>query len=341
MATNFPTSLDALTNPTSTDSVATVDHAAQHANANDSIEALEAKVGINSSAVTTSHDYKLGEVTGSDKAVGKTATQTLTNKTLTAPVISTISNTGTLTLPTSTDTLTGRATTDTLTNKTLTSPVINGSLSGTAILDEDNMASNSDTKVPTQQSVKAYVDAATGSYSAKTLIAHSVLDSGSGDPSASLQLNSNTTAYLGQIVVPFGMTINKITIKSAGSIGTAGTLDLSLYSETGQTQYFSVTTASVAAADTLYTTAVSSVGVTAGIYYLMVNTNGTADVTVQMWQVDGDGVFGTTAGFIGDVTSEPKIQGSLTITAGTPPATFDPTAITENISGTIASRWDN
>ena len=52
-------------------------------------------------------------------AVTTTGSQTLTNKTLTAPVISTISNTGTLTLPTSTDTLVGRATTDTLTNKTL------------------------------------------------------------------------------------------------------------------------------------------------------------------------------------------------------------------------------
>jgi hypothetical protein len=51
-------------------------------------------------------------------------TQTLTNKTLTTPVISSISNTGTLTLPTDTDTLVGRATTDTLTNKTLTSPSI-------------------------------------------------------------------------------------------------------------------------------------------------------------------------------------------------------------------------
>lgn len=50
--------------------------------------------------------------------------QTLTNKTLTAPVIATISNSGTLTLPTSTDTLVGRATTDTLTNKTLTTPTI-------------------------------------------------------------------------------------------------------------------------------------------------------------------------------------------------------------------------
>lgn len=52
------------------------------------------------------------------------STSTLTNKTLTAPVISSIVNTGTLTLPTSTDTLVGRATTDTLTNKTLTAPVI-------------------------------------------------------------------------------------------------------------------------------------------------------------------------------------------------------------------------
>ena len=41
------------------------------------------------------------------------------------PTISTISNTGTLTLPTSTDILVGRDTTDTLTSKTLTSPTIN------------------------------------------------------------------------------------------------------------------------------------------------------------------------------------------------------------------------
>lgn len=56
--------------------------------------------------------------------VGTTDTQTLTNKTLTTPIIASISNTGTLTLPTSTDTLVGRATTDTLTNKTLTNPTV-------------------------------------------------------------------------------------------------------------------------------------------------------------------------------------------------------------------------
>ena len=45
-----------------------------------------------------------------------------------------------------------------LTNKTLTSPVLNGTLSGTAFLDEDNMSSDSATAVASQQSIKSYVD---------------------------------------------------------------------------------------------------------------------------------------------------------------------------------------
>jgi len=53
----------------------------------------------------------------------------------------------------------GVATTQTLTNKTLTSPVLNTGVSGTAVLDEDGMGSNSATQLATQQSIKAYVDA--------------------------------------------------------------------------------------------------------------------------------------------------------------------------------------
>jgi len=78
--------------PTNLDSNAVADGATQmtstgYNNHSVQIEAIEAKVGKDSSAVTTSHDYKLSEVTSTDKAVGKTATQTLTNKTLTSPSI--------------------------------------------------------------------------------------------------------------------------------------------------------------------------------------------------------------------------------------------------------------
>ena len=47
---------------------------------------------------------------------------------------------------------------ETLTNKTLTSAVLNGTISGTSIKDEDNMASDSASHLATQQSIKAYVD---------------------------------------------------------------------------------------------------------------------------------------------------------------------------------------
>jgi hypothetical protein len=47
--------------------------------------------------------------------------------------------------------------TATLTNKTLTSPVINTSVSGTAILNDNTFATASTTTVPTSESVKNYV----------------------------------------------------------------------------------------------------------------------------------------------------------------------------------------
>ena len=52
---------------------------------------------------------------------------------------------------------------ETLTNKTLTAPVLtsavlNTAVSGSAVLDEDDLSSNSATKLATQQSIKAYVD---------------------------------------------------------------------------------------------------------------------------------------------------------------------------------------
>lgn len=71
--------------------------------------------------------------------VDKTTAQTLTNKTLTTPIITSISNSGTITVPSGTDTLVARATTDTLTNKRVTKRVLALSAnSATPAINTDN-----------------------------------------------------------------------------------------------------------------------------------------------------------------------------------------------------------
>ena len=71
-------------------------------------------------------------VANSGATAGVNWSASLSGLTLTSPVISTITNTGTITLPTSTDTLVGKATTDYLTNKTLTAPKELWTISATA-----------------------------------------------------------------------------------------------------------------------------------------------------------------------------------------------------------------
>jgi|GEM_PF-4098987 hypothetical protein len=64
MTTAYPAALDQFSNPSGTDpnNSAAVRHSTQHANANDAIEALQAKVGIDDSAVATSIDKRLADV---------------------------------------------------------------------------------------------------------------------------------------------------------------------------------------------------------------------------------------------------------------------------------------
>ena len=51
MATSYPTSVDAFTNPTSSDPLTSPDHAAQHANINDAVEAIETAIGTTAAPV--------------------------------------------------------------------------------------------------------------------------------------------------------------------------------------------------------------------------------------------------------------------------------------------------
>jgi hypothetical protein len=116
------------------------------------INAIAAKVGKDGSEVTTSHDYKLSGVTGTDKAVSKTGTETLTNKTLISPAITGGTMTSpAITTPTgivkgdiglgnvdNTSDATKNSATATLTNKTLTSPKINEDVALTSTATELN-----------------------------------------------------------------------------------------------------------------------------------------------------------------------------------------------------------
>ena len=168
-----------------------------------------------------------------------TGTQTLTNKSLTAPILTgsgtaagsilfkedTDNGTNavtligpaatadvTVTLPASAGTLAltsdltsyiTASSSDTLTNKTLTNPVLNGTLSGTGFLDEDSMSSNSATAVASQQSIKAYVDANAGG----TLAGLSDTDVSSAN-AGQLLLHDGTNSFDNKDINLFGTTLN-------------------------------------------------------------------------------------------------------------------------------------
>jgi hypothetical protein len=79
MAINFPTSLDTLAKPTNSQAMNAVGALAGDVVSDQAlaIEALQAKVGADSSAVTTSHDWKLARFTFSGASVGIGGTPTV------------------------------------------------------------------------------------------------------------------------------------------------------------------------------------------------------------------------------------------------------------------------
>lgn len=206
--TGFPTTLDTFTNPVDSDDTSTFDHSGLETTQNDAIEALQTKVGVNSSAVATSLDYKVNHLTVSnitdltasatelnyvDGVTSAIQTQIDSKAPLASPTF-----TGTVTLPTGltgiaklasgvvsvvtapSGTIVGTTDSQELTNKTITSPVINTQISGTAIATGSEVTTGTDdTQIVTP---KALGDAGVNTrLKSKVIIANRTNSDATGD----------------------------------------------------------------------------------------------------------------------------------------------------------------
>jgi len=186
-------------------------------------------------------------------------------------------------------TLTGS---QTLTNKTLTSPVLNTTATGTAIKDEDNMASDSATHLATQQSIKAYVD---------SNVTAQDLDITDGSTTSAVDLDSQTLTIQG--------TANKVDVGLTGQIFTIGLPATITANVNGNVSGTSGSTTGNAATATALETARTIGGVsfdgTANIDLPGVNTAGNQNTTGSSASTTGNAATATaleTARNIGGVS---------------------------------------
>ena len=216
----------------------------------------------------------------------------------------------------------------------------------TSVLDTDGtLAADSDAKVATQKATKTYVDTAVSGVALPTcltVIPIPAVPSNASVSTAALSITGNTTALVGQIVIPFTITANKITLRTnSAGVTTPGTFILSLFSEDGQTRLFSVTTGNITTISTLYTTNLSAVEIPAGIYYLSVQPTSTANIRTYGWSSFAV-PFSSTEGIQSDIAGKPVMQGTVTVTADTAPTTLTPTSISESAAATtLVIRLDN
>jgi hypothetical protein len=152
-----------------------------------------------------------------DTLIGKATTDTLTNKTIDLGSNTLTASLAEFNSALQSDSFGTLADTQTWTNKTFTtptatSPVLNTGVSGSAFLDEDDLSSNSATKLASQQSIKAYVDAQT---TAQDLD----IAPDSGTPQA-IDLDSETLTFSGGTAIATSATSNTVTMAIDSTVAT-------------------------------------------------------------------------------------------------------------------------
>ena len=116
-----------------------------------------------------------------------------------------------------------------LNTDSLSNPVFAGNISGSAFLDEDDMASNSATKVASQQSIKAYSDSAVQTMTNKTLTSPILTAPALGTPASGVATNLTGTASgltAGNVTTNANLTGHVTSVGNAAVLGSFTTAQL-------------------------------------------------------------------------------------------------------------------
>ena len=211
-----------------------------------------------------------------------------------------------------------------LTNKTLTSPVLNGTLSGTAFLDEDTLSSDSAIAVASQQSIKAYIDNNVSSVtpSSTTTFTNKTIDAnGTGNNISNLEVTDLASGVLDTDLT--SVSASDDTIASAKAIKTY--VDSQSHSNV------------TASSTTTFTNKTIDVDATGNSITNLANANIKAAAAIDATKIADGTVTSTEFQYINSLTSNAQDQIDLKAALASPALTGNPTAPTQ-VAGNNSTR---
>lgn len=152
---------------------------------------------------------------------------------------------------------------------------------------------------------------------------------------STVEVAAPTTGYASLFRVETSMQVNKISF-SASTVTVSGSFKLGIFSEDGQSQLLDQTTGTVSSTGLFTQTLDSTLLLPQGNYYLVLVPISTTDVFLRSYDPFSSADLSVISG-------EPVPYGTLSVTSGTLPTTFDPTVdiTSDTNAGLPIARFDN